>query len=414
MGDDQRGAPREGRLEGPLHGELGLRIEVGGRLVQHHDVWRLEQQPGDGEALLLAARQAVAAVAHDGVESVGQRLDERQDLGPAQGFDEFVVAGLGLGVEQVGADRVVKEMHVLGDHADRLAQRLETRLAHVDAVDAHGAGAHVVESWHELAHRGLAGARRTHQGHELAGLGAEAHVAQYLLAGRVVQHGYRLERGQRDLAAGGIREAHMVELDARRAARHGRGIGLLGDHRLEVEDLEDAVERDQRGHDVDVDVGERRERAVETVQVGGQGDHGADVERALDRHHAAPAVDQRRRQRRGEQQGNKEEARVDRLHDVDVAHSRGLLAEVGALGAGVAKELDEQGAGDVEALDHAVVHLGGEFIAFARDRLQPATEPAGRQQERRQHGERHQRELPRQEEHDDQHDTDADQVAYHT
>ena len=49
--------PASNDLEGALHGELGLGVEVGGGLVQHHDIGRLEQQPGDGEALLLAARR---------------------------------------------------------------------------------------------------------------------------------------------------------------------------------------------------------------------------------------------------------------------------------------------------------------------------------------------------------------------
>ena len=81
-----------------------------------------------------------------------------------------------------------------------------------------------------------------------------------------------------------------------------------------------------------------------------------------------------------------------------------LCAERGALGVGVPEQLDEQRAGDVEALDHAVVHLGGQLVALARDRLQPAPQPARRQQEDGQQHERDQRELPRQEEHDDEHD----------
>ncbi len=137
--------PASAVFERALHGDLGLGVEVRGRLVEHDDVRRLEQQPGQGEALLLAARQPVAAVADHGVEPVGQRLDQRQDLGAAQRLLELVLGRVGLGVEQVGADRVVEQVRVLGDHADHLAQRVEGRVAHVDAVDAHGAAAHVVE-----------------------------------------------------------------------------------------------------------------------------------------------------------------------------------------------------------------------------------------------------------------------------
>ena len=52
--------------------ELGLGVEVRGRLVEDHDRGVLQQQPGDGQPLLLAARHAVAALADDRVVAVGQ------------------------------------------------------------------------------------------------------------------------------------------------------------------------------------------------------------------------------------------------------------------------------------------------------------------------------------------------------
>ena len=92
---------------------------MGGRLVEHDDRRVLQQQPGDRQALLLAAGQAVAAIADDGVETVGQLRDEVPDLRGTQRLDEFVVGGVGLGVEQVGPQGVVEQVGVLGDHADR-------------------------------------------------------------------------------------------------------------------------------------------------------------------------------------------------------------------------------------------------------------------------------------------------------
>ena len=72
VGDDQRGAPGQRGVEGLLDRRLGLGVEVGRGLVQHDDLGRLQQQPGDGHALLLAAREPVAAVADDGVQPVGE------------------------------------------------------------------------------------------------------------------------------------------------------------------------------------------------------------------------------------------------------------------------------------------------------------------------------------------------------
>ena len=84
VGDDQGGPPGQGDLEGLLDGLLRFGVEMGGGLVEDDDVGRLEQQPGDGDALLLPARQPVAAVTDQGVEPVGQRLHQGQDLGRPQ------------------------------------------------------------------------------------------------------------------------------------------------------------------------------------------------------------------------------------------------------------------------------------------------------------------------------------------
>ena len=82
----------------------------------------------------------------------------------------------------------------------------------------------------------------------------------------------------------------MVELDSCRTFGDRHGARFVGHHGLEVEDLEDAVEADERGHDVDLDVREGGQRAVQTVEVCGQGDDRPDFERTVGGKHAAPAV----------------------------------------------------------------------------------------------------------------------------
>ena len=58
---------------------------MGGGLVEHDDVGRLEHEAGQGHPLLLAAREPVAALADDGVEPVGELGDQVADLGLLQG-----------------------------------------------------------------------------------------------------------------------------------------------------------------------------------------------------------------------------------------------------------------------------------------------------------------------------------------
>ena len=70
--DDDRRSPDKGGLEGQLHRHLRLRVEVGRRLVEHHDIGCLEQQAGDGEPLLLPSREPVTAVTDEGVEALRQ------------------------------------------------------------------------------------------------------------------------------------------------------------------------------------------------------------------------------------------------------------------------------------------------------------------------------------------------------
>ena len=63
--------------------------------------------------------------------------------------DELLVGGVGVGVAQVVADRLVEEVRVLRHDTDRRAQRVEREVAHVVAVDAHRAGRHVVQPGQE-------------------------------------------------------------------------------------------------------------------------------------------------------------------------------------------------------------------------------------------------------------------------
>ncbi len=204
----------------------------------------------------------------------------------------------------------------------------------------------------------------------------------------------------------------MVELDAGRPGRDRAGVGLVLDHGRQVEDLEDPVEGDQGRHDVDLDVGQGGERAVEAGEVGGQGHHRPHLQGAVDHLDATPAVDHRGGQRRGEGQGGDEEPGVHGLGDADVPDPAGLLLELVPLLRRASEQLDQQGARDVEPLGHGVVHLGVEAVGLAGDDRQPASHPLGREHEHREDDEADQGDLPRQDEHHDEDQGHADQVGH--
>ena len=58
------------RLQGILDQRLGFAIEVAGGFIQHQDARVLQDHARQGNALFLAAAQAVAALAHDRVVAV--------------------------------------------------------------------------------------------------------------------------------------------------------------------------------------------------------------------------------------------------------------------------------------------------------------------------------------------------------
>ena len=220
--DDQRGPPLEGGVEGPLDGGLGLAVEVRGRLVEDDDRRRLEQQPGDREPLPLAAGEPVAAVADDRVDAVGQGAHQVRDLGRLQGVPHLEVGGAGPGVEQVGADRVVEHVGVLGDVADDVLQGLQRHVAYVVPADAHRAGLGVVQPGDQVRDRGLAGTGRTDQRDHVAALGDEVDVGEHLTVVAGLLAGHHLERGERDLVGPRVAERDVLELEADRRSAAAR------------------------------------------------------------------------------------------------------------------------------------------------------------------------------------------------
>jgi hypothetical protein len=67
--DHPGSAARQRGLERALDRHLGFGVQVRGGLVEHDDLGRLEQQPGQRHALLLPAGEPVAAVAGRGVQA---------------------------------------------------------------------------------------------------------------------------------------------------------------------------------------------------------------------------------------------------------------------------------------------------------------------------------------------------------
>lgn len=93
VGHHDGGAALHKARKGLLHGGLTLRIERTRGLIQHEDGAVGQHGAGDGDTLALTARQLDAALTGDGVEPLGQILDELERVGrPAASRISSIVA----------------------------------------------------------------------------------------------------------------------------------------------------------------------------------------------------------------------------------------------------------------------------------------------------------------------------------
>src|SRR5215217_2214831 len=283
VGDDQAGPALQGGGQRLLDVDLGLGVEVGGGLVEDDDGRVGQQQPGDGQALLLAAGQPVAALPDHRLPALGQALDQVQDPGGATGVLDLLQGRVRPGVAQVGQDGVVEQVRVLGDQPDRGPQALQLQVAHVDPVDPDGAVADVVDPGDQHGGGRLAGARGADQGDQLARPDGEADVVQDRLPGGRPARGRPAgEAGDGRLVGGRVAEADVLELDPPRWMVQGDRPRTVADRALEVEHLEHPLEGHERGHHVHPGVGQGGEGTVDLGDEGGQGDDVTRLQVALE------------------------------------------------------------------------------------------------------------------------------------
>ena len=412
VGDDEGGAAGHRLGERLLDRGLVRRIERRGRLVEDDHRGSGEQQPGDGEALALAAGQPVTALADHGVEAVGQVRDDVVEPGAVDRVAELGLGRVRLREDEVVADRLVEQVPVLCHHAHGPLERLEAQLAHVRPADRHRAAGDVVEAGEQRGDRRLARARAADESHGGSRCDLEVDAVEHLGAGAAVERGDVLEARERHLGGGRVREAHVAVGDGDRAGGERLRVLRLGEQRLEVEHLEHPLEAHDRAHDVHPGVGEHGERGVQAGEEHRERDDLPGVEVAEHRLHTAEAVDE------GEREGGHEGERSDegrlehRRPHPDVAHAARAVGELAGFRGRPAEQLDEGGAAGGEPLGHARGHRGIVVRGLVlEEREAPAEHPGGneedRQQEDRQCGD-----LPGDRHHDADGEDEGDDVRH--
>ena len=158
---------------------LGRRVDGRRRVVEDEDPRVGEQRARDRDPLALAAAQRQPALADARVVAVGQRRDEVVRLRALGGRDDLLARGLvAPRVGDVLVHGRAEEERVVGDDGDLAAQRARVDVAHVDAVDEHGAGRDVVQARDERDERRLARAGRADERERRAGVDRQRDVAQ--------------------------------------------------------------------------------------------------------------------------------------------------------------------------------------------------------------------------------------------
>ena len=148
-------------LELDLHGLAQLEVEGGQRLVQQQRAGQVDQRPGQGDTLLLAAGELRRTAGRE----LGQAHDVEHLHCPPPDLGGFDLLG-----PQAEGD-VVEHRHV-GEEGVLLEHRVDVALVrrdvgHVDAFEHDTPARRPLEAGDHLQQRGLAAPRRSEQGEEL-------------------------------------------------------------------------------------------------------------------------------------------------------------------------------------------------------------------------------------------------------
>src|SRR5208283_3214606 len=158
-----------------LYLPLRRRVERARRLVEDHDRRVLEQRASNRQALTLAAREAAAPFADDGLYPLVLARDESFGLRELQRDVDLGRRGVGLADAQILLDRAGEQHRLLKNDADVAAKRLELDVADVAPVDGHPAFDRIENAMQKPERRRLPRARGANERDCFAGGGRKAH-----------------------------------------------------------------------------------------------------------------------------------------------------------------------------------------------------------------------------------------------
>ena len=261
--DDKGGAALHELVHRLLNLQLGARVDGACRLVQNEHRGVAHHRAGDRELLALTGGQARFAREHS-VVALWQGLNKVVDADGAAGALDLGVRDALLAVDDVFADRALKEPGVLQDHAELLVDIAARDLRRRHVVDADLAALQLVKAHEKVHHRRLARAGRTDDRDLLAGL---------CLGGEVVDD---------ELVGVLIAEADVTECDLAADVFEALCLRALVGHFVGFEEGEHALARGGGGLHVRERLRHLRQRLSEQAHIDHEGDDVAEGDLAVE------------------------------------------------------------------------------------------------------------------------------------
>ena len=224
-------------------------IQGGGGFVEDEHRRVLQQYPGDGYALFLAAGELQPALAYLGIQPLRQTPDEVFQLGHAQRLPDLLFAGAGSTIGDVEADGIVEQHGILRHNTDVLAQAFLADAADVLPVDTDAAAIHVIEAEQQTRQGRLASAAGTYHRQRMPRRDGEADPMQ-------------------DRSISLIGKGHIVEADAASADLEFRRCRQVAHLYWRVQQAEQPLDVDKRLADLAVDEAEEVEWDKQLDHVG--------------------------------------------------------------------------------------------------------------------------------------------------
>ena len=231
VGDDKGGPPHHEPVQGFLDDPFAFRIQGGSGFVQDQDPGILQESPGYGDALALAAGHVDAPIPQIGIISLGQVPDEFICIGSFGRCHHFLPGGIQPSVEDVVVHRIIEQIGFLRHDSHLFPEGSHGHIPDIVVIDQDGSFCHIIEPGQQVGDGGFACTAGAHQGNGLAGLGGERQMLQDGFI-RIVGEGY-------------IPEFHFPF-----HRRQDDGIGLFRDLFIQVQDAEHPVRSGQCPLDV--------------------------------------------------------------------------------------------------------------------------------------------------------------------